>query len=144
MNRAIREGGRIPAMDEGFLGRVYRTSAYVWAFVALLLLSLAGWPAAAGWTVGSALSLGVLRSLEVVIRRSFVPGVPNARGSLTKLSVVKLPLILLVLGLVVWLGRNSFAFIIAFCAGVVLTQTVIFLKVLGMLFVERLNVRPKA
>lgn len=95
--------------------------------------------AAAGWTVGALVSTGILASLEWVIRRSFVPGATRARSTLAKFSLAKLPLVLLVLGLVVWLGRLSTAFLLAFCAGVLLTQTVITMKALGIALCERLS-----
>ena len=126
-------------IDEEFIRRVYGTSAYLWAFGVLVCWAVSGLCAAGGWTLGSALSIGILRSLEWIIRRKFVPGVPDARRAFAKFSLVKLPAVLLVLVLAVWVGKSSFAFIIAFCAGVGLTQSVIFLKVLGTLVAERLN-----
>ena len=126
-------------IDEQFIRRVYTSSAYLWGFGFLVCWAVSGLGAAGGWTLGSALSIGILRSLEWIIRRSFVPGAPNARRALTRFSLLKLPMVLLVLMLAIWTAKSSFAFIVAFCAGVVLTQSVIFLKVLGTLVVERLN-----
>jgi hypothetical protein len=120
-------------IDEGFIGRVYRTSAVVWAVGVAVSWSLAGSAAALGWTVGSALSMGVLRGFEWVARRSFVPGANNPRRDFTRFAIVKLPIILLVLTGFVLLGGRSFAAVAAFCAGVILTQAVIVLKALGLM-----------
>ena len=54
-------------IDEGFIGRVYRTSAALGAFLLLACLCFRAFHLAAGWVVGSALSFGITRSLEVVI-----------------------------------------------------------------------------
>jgi len=126
-------------IDEGFIGRVYKSSAYLAAIGVGVCWMMGGPYAAAGWTVGALVSTGILASLEWVIRRSFVPGATRARSTLAKFSLAKLPLVLLVLGLVVWLGRLSTAFLVAFCAGVLLTQTVITMKALGIALCERLN-----
>lgn len=123
-------------IDEAFFGRVYRTSAFLWAFGVLVCLAKLGWKAAAGWTVGSALSFGILRSLDWGIRRFFVPDNPGAQGQLGKLSIVKLFVLLAVLVGVVLLGGKSFAFIGAFCIGILLTQAVICFKVLGMALIR--------
>lgn len=126
-------------IDEGFIGRVYKSSACLAAIGVGVCWMMGGPYAAAGWTVGALVSTGILASLEWVIRRSFVPGATRARSTLAKFSLAKLPLVLLVLGLVVWLGRLSTAFLLAFCAGVLLTQTVITMKALGIALCERLN-----
>lgn len=120
-------------IDEGFVPRVYRTSAYVWAVGVLAAWSMGGAYAAAGWTLGAALSVGLLRGLEFVVRRSFLPGAASPGGALAKFTLIKLPLVLVILGLAVWIGKSSFAFVGAFCLGVLLTQVVMVLKVVGML-----------
>jgi len=124
-------------IDEGFLGRVYRTSAVVWAIGTAISWGVAGPAAAVGWTVGSALSMGVLRGFEWMARRSFVPGAHETRRDFARFSIVKLPIILLVLVGVVLIGGRSFEPIAAFCAGIILTQAVIVLKALGLVIVGR-------
>ena len=124
-------------IDEGFLGRVYRTSAVLWAIGTAISWGIAGLPAAAGWTVGSALSMGVLWGFERMARRSFTPGAHDARRHFARFSAVKLPIILVVLLGIVPIGGRSFAAIAAFCAGVILTQAVIVLKALGLVIVRR-------
>ena len=68
-----------------------------------------------------------------------MPGMEGAGKALAKYSLIKLPVVLVVIGLVVWIGGRSLPFILGFCAGVILTQSVVVLKVFGMLIVERLN-----
>lgn len=124
-------------IDQAFIGRVYRTSAFLWAFGVLVCLAVFGWKAAAGWTVGSALSFGILRSLDWGIRLFFVPDNPAAQGQLARLSIVKLFALFAVLAVVVLVGGKSFAFIGAFCIGILLTQAVICFKVLGMALIRQ-------
>jgi len=116
-------------IDEAFIKRVYRTSVYVWLVVTLVLLSFRSLGGVAGWTLGSAVSMGTLRSLEWIVRRAFVPGNLKAGSALGKVSLLKIAVLLPILGLAVWASSRSVAFVFAFCAGVVLTQAVIFLKV---------------
>lgn len=93
--------------------------------------------AAVGWAAGSLVSIGVVRSLEIVIRRHFVSGNPDAGRALTKFSFLKLLAVLGILSLVAIAGRYGYEFIIAFCAGVLLAQAVIVLKTIGMLLYTR-------
>ena len=115
------------------------SSAYLGAFVALAVFALWGIVPAAGWTIGCALSVGILRSLEWVIKRNFVPGAEKAKREFAKFSLVKLALLVIILIGVVLIGGRSFAFVGAFCAGLLLAQAVIVAKVLGMLVAERLS-----
>jgi len=126
-------------IDDGFIGRVYVSSAYLWAFVALAVFALWGIVAAAGWTIGCALSVGILRSLEWVVKRNFVPGADKAKQEFAKFSLVKLALVVIILIGVVLAGGSNFGFVAAFCAGLLLAQVVIVAKVLGMLVAERLG-----
>ncbi|MHB9038294.1 MAG: hypothetical protein ACYC64_16695 [Armatimonadota bacterium] len=140
-------------IDDAFIKRVYRSSAFMWGFGTLVLLSLWqgltargvalssnwGWSAALGWTLGSAMSVGTLWSLEWIIRRTFVPGNVEAKRSVGRFSLVKLAVVVLVLAVIVKLGGKSFPLVAAFSAGIVLTQAVIFFKVLGVLICEYLH-----
>ena len=126
-------------IDLRFISRVYPASVIVWAIGVAVSWRLGGFAAAAGWTAGSALSMGVLWGFEWIARRSFAPGSPNAQRDFVRFCAVKLPIILLALVAVVLVGGRSFAAVAAFCAGVVLTQTVIVLKVLGLIVVKRLG-----
>lgn len=126
-------------IDGSFLRRVYRTSVFLWAFGLLAAWSVAGLPAALGWTLGSGVSFGILWSLEWIVRRVIVPGSQGAKRDFARFSILKLVAVAAVLIGVVELGGKSFALIVAFCAGVVLTQAVIFLKVLGKLICNYSN-----
>jgi hypothetical protein len=129
----------ISAIDEGFIRRVYITSAYVWAFGLLASWSVSGFRAALGWTVGSAISLGLLRGIDWFIRGTVRPSNTRARRSLPLVALLHWPVLIAVLAAGVWFGRGHFSYIVAFCAGLVLTQGVIILKVIGMLVNQRLN-----
>lgn len=120
-------------IDEAFIGRVYKTSAYIWAFGLAVCLICGQYYAAIGWTIGAGVSVGIMRSLEWVVRRSFVPGNNGARAELAKVSIVKLLIIAAILSVIIIAGGRSFALVAGFCAGLILTQAVIVLKVLGML-----------
>ena len=129
----------MPTIDNGLLTRAYRTSAVVWAIGSLAWWATMGLYAAVGWTAGAAVSLAVVRTLEIVIRRQFVPGNPRAGSALARLSVLKVLAALAILSLVVIAGRYGYEFIIAFCVGILLAQTVIILKVLGKALSSRLS-----
>ncbi len=123
--------------DDRFLARVYRTSGMLWVVGSLALAGLQNWSALMGWTAGSALSFGLVRSLEVVVRRSFVPGTARPRQDLTRFSLVKLPIVIAILAAIVWLGGRDFALIGAFCAGAALVQAAIVLNTLRSMTVDR-------
>lgn len=126
-------------IDEAFIRRVYRTSVWVWLFPALVLLGFQSLGGAAGWTLGAIVSVGTLWSLEWIVRRAFVPGNLTAKSALGKFSVLKIAVLLPILGLAVWASSRSIAFVFAFCAGVVLTQAVIFFTVVVTLIRQRSN-----
>jgi hypothetical protein len=126
-------------INEGFIARVYRTSGYVWAFGALVAWSVAGFWAALGWTVGSAVSVGVLAAIDWTVRRAARPGDSRAGPKLMKAVALHWPIILLLLGAAVWLGGRRVSYMVAFAAGLCLAQAVIALKALGILIVGRTN-----
>jgi hypothetical protein len=126
-------------IDEGFIGRTYRTTAAVWAVGALLCLA-AGRPLAAlGLTIGSALGLLMLLMLDRTIRRTFVPGAVRPARRLLKMGLLKFLIVTSVVTAVIFTRR--FDLVLAFCGGVGLTQAVMFLKALGILALERMNSR---
>ncbi|MGC8861482.1 MAG: hypothetical protein ACP5R5_01760 [Armatimonadota bacterium] len=127
----------VAGIDEGFLGRVYRTSVVVWAIGTGLSCGIAGLPAAAGWTCGSILSVGLLRAFELMARQYLATGADTGKRSFGRFSAVKLPIILLVLVGVVLVGGRKPEVIAAFCAGTVLTQAVIVSKALGLYIIDR-------
>lgn len=126
-------------IDEAFLARVYRMSAVVWAFGLLVFWSILGWRAALGWTVGCAISMGLLAGVQWVVRSVVTPDNPRAKRMLTVIALLHWPVLIGVLAAAVLLARGHFSYIVAFCAGLILTQAVIVLKVVGMLVNQRLN-----
>ncbi|MBI2843024.1 MAG: hypothetical protein HYX78_06450 [Armatimonadetes bacterium] len=124
-------------IDEGFIRRTYRTTAVVWAIIVFAILAFEFWFAALGFTVGTAVSLGVLASLDRVIRRVLVPGRAGAGKALAKFGILKFLAVAVVVSGVVMTRR--FDLIIGFCGGIALTQIVMFLKALGITLVERLG-----
>lgn len=126
-------------IDEGFLGRVYKTSAIVWAFGALVTWSVAGLHAAAGWTFGSAISVGLLAGIEWIVRKAVTPGNLRAKKALTNVAALHWPIILAVMALAIWLSGRRIPYLVAFIAGLGLAQVVIVLKAVGVVIVERLN-----
>lgn len=124
-------------LDESFLARVYRTSAVLWAVGVSVLGGLGRENIAIGWTVGSGTSIGLLRGIEWTVRRFFVPGRLVNNRDLVKILAIRLAVIVPFIGVIVLLGGRSFGFIVGFCAGLVLTQSVIVLKVLGVLLSGR-------
>ncbi|MGI6294771.1 MAG: hypothetical protein ACOX3G_01660 [Armatimonadota bacterium] len=126
-------------IDEGFIRRVYITSGYVWTFGLLASWSVSGWRAALGWTVGSALSVGLLRAIEWFVRSAIRPGHKGARKQLLIVAIIHWPVLVAVLAGGLWLAQGNFPYIVAFCVGLVLTQIIIVLKVVGMLVNQYLN-----
>ncbi|NLN76714.1 MAG: hypothetical protein GX139_10440 [Armatimonadetes bacterium] len=129
----------ISAIDAGFIRRVYLTSSYVWFFGLLVSISVSGWRAALGWTIGSAISVGLLRAIEWFVGNTFRADSKRIRGVSLAAIALHWPVLIAALAGGIWLGRGHFPYIVAFCAGLVLTQAVIALKVVGMLIVQRLN-----
>ncbi len=124
-------------IDEGFMHRTYRTSIVVWAIVAIMLLSVQKWFVALGFTVGAAISLGVLASLDYIVRRVFVPGKISSGRSLTVFSAFQLTAVVSVVIGVVLTRRVDV--IIGFCVGLILTQAIMVLKVVGIALNKRLG-----
>lgn len=119
--------------DQSFFPSVYRLSLVIWAIGAAAFGILTGLSGSAGWTVGSALSVGVVRSLEITIRRNFVPGAANPGRGLKRASLLRLPTVIVILVALVLLGGRDFALVIGFCAGALVVQAAIVLKTLGAL-----------
>jgi len=124
-------------IDEGFVSRVYRTSAYVWAFGALVAWSIAGPWAALGWTLGATLSVGVLAAADQLVRRAAGSGDRRAGRKLVKAVALHWPIILVLLAAAVRLGGSRVSYLAAFAAGLCLVQAVVALKALGILIVGR-------
>lgn len=128
-------------MDEGFIRRTYRTSAWVLLLVALFLSGLGKFRVAWSIAAGAALALGVLRGFEWMAQTWMAPERKStARMVTAKFTALKLPVLALVLYLVV---RSGWFDLAAFAGGVVLVQAVIFLKAVGQYLVQREEDRRK-
>ena len=126
-------------INDRFIAGVYRSSIYAWGAGALLSVGVWGWIPALGWTVGAAVSVGTLCSTEWIVRRAFVPDNVAARAQLNRFSVLKLLALIATVSLVVLVGGRSFEFVLGFCAGAILTQAVICLRVVSGLVRRRPN-----
>ncbi len=124
-------------IDEGFIKRTYKTSVIVWAIATLGIVAGERWYAALGFTLGAAVSMGVLASLSHIVRRLFVPGQAGAGRTLIKFGIVKLVAIAVIVTGVVMTRRYDLIF--GFCGGVILTQAVMFLKAIGITLNERMG-----
>src|SRR5688572_16345681 len=78
-------------LSNGYLRRVYRTTLWVWAVVATLLLVNQGLPAFLGLTMGTAISVGSLRLLELTVLLFLRPGVVTKPNQVAVLLNLKLP-----------------------------------------------------
>ena len=120
--------------DEGFVGRVYKMSALVCAFV---LLALMAYKVAPGIVVGVLIgySVGVLSlaTLEIVINRTFRPGNRVAKAKYAVIVVLKYAAIGAILYTIV---RTNHVSLPGFAAGFGIIQAVIVLKTLGALLVQ--------
>ncbi len=116
-------------MDEGFIRRTYRTSAWVLLLTVLYLMGFGAFQAAWSVAAGTGLALLVLFAFEWVVRGLFAPGRRPPNWLMLQVALVKLPLLSLVLYLVVHSGWFHLG---AFAGGVALVHAVIFLKALGI------------
>ncbi len=83
--------------DEGYFGRVYRTSVVVFGIGAVMLYGRGGLPALIGFTYGAAVSLASLRAIELFARHFLRPERHLNRARIAMLMVLKLPVLGLVL-----------------------------------------------
>ena len=128
--------------DEGYFGRVYRTSVVVFGIAAVMLYGRGGLPALIGFTYGAAVSLASLRAIELFARHFLRPERHLKRARVAMLMVLKLPVLGLVLSGAAWLAAHQVANVFALVGGVALVQTVIFLKTVGAALVAALSPEP--
>jgi hypothetical protein len=126
----------------GFIGRVYRTTLVAWATVALLLFNHYGLAAVLGLSIGTAVSLGSLYSVELTVRLLTRPGVHAGGRYFTLLLFLKLPLLTAVMAAAVWAVLSGVANVFTLVAGVALVHGVILLKAVGGVVVA--GVAPEA
>lgn len=130
--------------DEGFFGRVYRTTLVVWAVVAALLYASRGLPCLIGLSLGTAITTGSMWLIEQGVRHLARPGVRlNARW-IAALVVFKLPLLTLVVAVPAWAAVAGVANVFALVGGFVLVHGVMVMKVLGTCLLAALPQEPEA
>jgi hypothetical protein len=121
-------------LDEGFIGRTYRSCGWVLGLVLLFLWGLGKFQAMWSVAAGTALGLGVLRGFEWLTRSLVRPGQAPRPRPMVKVVALKLPaMALLIYGVV----RSGWFDLAAFAGGVALVQIVIFLKAVGLFLVQR-------
>ena len=121
-------------IDEGFIGRVYKTSALVCAFV---LLALMAYKVAPGIVVGVLIGYFVavlsLALLELVINRPLGPEKPAMKARYAVIAVLKYA----VIGAVIYtLVRTDYVSLAGFAAGFTILTVVIALKALGAIIIQ--------
>ncbi|MBI3947485.1 MAG: hypothetical protein HY321_16300 [Armatimonadetes bacterium] len=115
-------------MDDGFIRRTYRTSAWVLLLATLPLVSYGYLRIAWSLAAGAALGLGVLRLFEWLVGSLLAAPRKRVGWRVALLTVLKLPVLAGILYLVVhsgWFNRPAFA------GGVALIHVVIFLRAVG-------------
>jgi hypothetical protein len=114
--------------DDRFVVRVMWMTAACAVFGAWFLLSLGRVWQAASFAVGAGLSLAMLGSSIVIVRRGLAPGMPRSKWVAGVVAVAKYA----AAGAIVWrFVEWPHARMGAFVAGVALTQIVLVLKAIG-------------
>lgn len=114
--------------DDGFLNRIVGMTAACAVFGTWILLSLGRVWHAASFGIGAGLSLAMLGSSIVIVRRGLAPGMPRSKWVAVVVAIAKYA----VAGAVVWRFVDwPHAMMGAFVAGVGLTQIVLVLKAIG-------------
>jgi hypothetical protein len=119
----------MPWLDDGFIRRVYRTSAVLAVLGAALLWELRGPASTTGLVIGAALSLGMLMGVEHSVRLL----IDRQAGvkSLVSALFMKLAIAFVVLGLAFYGALQGWVSLAALIGGFALPHAVIVLKLLG-------------
>lgn len=120
---------RLLQVDDGFLRRVYRTTAIAWVVTVMILAAYGFAGALASFAIGGAVSLAFLRGTEIAIRRYLVPQGRHLKKAVVLLYAVKMPILGLALYLLV---GTEWVNVVALAAGLGLVQAVIGLKAMGI------------
>ncbi len=134
------ERGEEP-LEIGYLRRVYQTTMVVWAVLGLLAFAHGGLRSALGFSLGVAITLGSLQTIEWTVRFLFHPGMELTPGKIALLLNLKLPMLTLVLAGAVWAAVSGAASLLALVGGITLVPAVIVLKAVGAWLV---SVMPSA
>lgn len=125
-------------LDLSFISRVYRTTAILVVVLSLLLWETRGLPACLGLLIGTAVSLAMLWSLELGVRR-FISPEQRSPGSLLGLSALKLLLVALVLVGAFLAARRGWVALLWVLVGFALPHVVLVLKLVGQKMNEAMN-----
>jgi hypothetical protein len=121
-------------IDELFISRVYRSSFWWSLLVVSYLLMAKLLSAAVGFSIGVGVGLGVLRSIEGIVRIVFVPGNAGAsKATMSALGIAKYALLAVIFALIV---RSGWISLPAFACGVGVPSAIICLKMLSGFFAE--------
>ncbi len=125
-------------IDAQFVGRIYRTTTWVAAVVLLALVSTGDWKIMVGFLCGVGVALALLKSHEILVPRFL--GASHAKGKKWAFTLALVILKYVALFAILWaLFAHEVGNLRAFFGGVVLVQWVIFLKVIGILVMEKMN-----
>jgi hypothetical protein len=123
-------------IDEGFIGRVYKTSACVTAVILLALWAYAVAPRIIlGVLAGYLLSVLSLASLSLVITRKFGPGNARVKAKYAGAAALKY---LVIGGIIYVVVATDYLSLPAFVGGFASLHAIMVLKVLGAMAAQRL------
>lgn len=120
---------RLLQVDEGFLGRVYRTATIAWVGVGILLAAYGFTGELVSFAIGGGISLAFLRATQIAIQRYVVPRGRHLKKAVVLLYAVKMPVLGVALYLLV---GTEWVNVVALAAGLGLVQAVIVLKAMGI------------
>jgi hypothetical protein len=135
MRRAI-------GIDEGFIRRVYRTSALLYALISVYVYAYTGLPGWLGLTAGTGLSLLSLASVEHGVRRFLKRASAERPVEIDESSrfpptyfwsavIARYAIYALAVAAIAWAAQAGALNVFAFVGGFVLVHVVIVLKVIG-------------
>lgn len=132
--RQIRLGELV--LDEGFPKRVFNTSLFFMAIIALCSTSFRSFEISYSVLIGCAISLGLCRLQWWTVQQFFQRGTQSGKQYFALINLLKY-FVLCVIFYIMF--RYLQVHVIAFLAGLSLVPAVISLKTLGMVFVNYLN-----
>jgi len=127
----------VKSLDLAFVHRVYKTTGWVWLVLVVLSLGFGNWlEYVIGVTIGTAISLLSLRTLELGVRWATEPGARRPRRALALLTVAKF----VVIGVILYHAiRTPLVSLPGLVLGLSLVWLVIVLKILGILFSQKIG-----
>jgi hypothetical protein len=96
----------------------------VWLVGCVGSMGLWSWRAALGWSIGSLISGGVVRGVEVAVRGAISPGSLDGKRVLARFTFVKMVAVCAAIVLVILTAGSDAQIIIGMCVGLLLVQAV--------------------